>query len=224
MILMKRLAAGAAMSALMCAASSAVYAQEITGGVAGTVRDAAGKPAAGAAIAVSDSNTGQTVSTVSSGDGFYTVRNLPVGGDFTVKATLGGATRSAKIGHIPIGAPYQLNISFTEENAVSEVVVTGTRAAVANALVQTGPRSTFTADDIEAAPTFARDLKDLIRINQFVTIDPTNSNAVVVAGANSRTNTIYVDGVRQSDDFGLNNGGYPTQRSPFSIDIVQAFN
>ncbi|MDB5444244.1 MAG: TonB-dependent receptor [Phenylobacterium sp.] len=224
MILMKRLAAGAAMSALMCAASSAVYAQEITGGVAGTVRDAAGKPAAGAAIAVSDSNTGQTVSTVSSGDGFYTVRNLPVGGDFTVKATLGGATRSAKIGHIPIGAPYQLNISFTEENAVSEVVVTGTRAAVANALVQTGPRSTFTADDIEAAPTFARDLKDLIRINPFVTIDPTNSNAVVVAGANSRTNTIYVDGVRQSDDFGLNNGGYPTQRSPFSIDIVQAFN
>lgn len=225
MISMKRLAAGAALCALMTAASSAVYAQEITGGVAGTVRDATGKPTSGAAIAVTDSKTGQTVTTASGADGFYTIRNLPVGGDFTVKATLpGGAAKTVRIGSVPIGAPYQLNINFADETAVAEVVVTGTRAAVANALVQTGPRSTFTAEDIQAAPTFGRDLKDLERMSPFVTIDPTNSNAVVVAGANSRTNTIYVDGVRQSDDFGLNNGGYPTQRSPFSIDIVQAFN
>lgn len=202
-------------------------AQEITGAVAGQVTDAAGKPLGGAAIAVTDSKTGQTVNTVSSGDGFFTVRNLPVGGNFTVKATgPGGVSKSVTIGQVSIGAPYQINIALggAANSEVSEVVVTGSRVAVTNALVQTGPRSTFTAADIAAAPTFARDLKDLVRLNPFVTIDPTNSNALVVAGANNHVNTIYVDGVRQSDDFGLNNGGYPTQRSPFSIDIVQAFN
>ena len=224
MISMKRLAAGAALSVLACAGASAVQAQEITGGVAGTVTDASGKPAGGAAIAVVDSKTGQTVSTATSSNGFYSLRGLPPTGDFTVKASLpGGASKSIRIGAIPIGSPYSLDISFREETAVSEVVVTGTRA-VTNAAVQTGPRSTFTSADIQAAPSFSRDLKDLERFNPFVTIDPTNANAVVVAGANSRTNTVYVDGVRQSDDFGLNNGGYPTQRSPFSVDIVQAFN
>ena len=220
----QRLTAGAAACALACAASSAVYAQETTGGVAGSVAGAGGKPVAGATLAITDNATRQTVTTVSSGDGFYSLRNLPVSGDYTVKATTpDGQTRSVKIGHIPVGAPYKLDIDFGAAE-VEELVVTGTRQAVANATVQTGPRSSFTAAQIEAAPSFSRDLRDLIRTNPFVTIDPSNSNAVIVAGANNRTNTIYLDGVRQSDDFGLNASGYPTQRSPFSIDVVQAFN
>ena len=220
-----QLAAGVATVALISALAGGAHAQEIAGGVAGLVRDAAGNPAAGAAIAVTDRSTGQTIQTASGPSGFYEVRNLPVSGDFEVMATLkGGATKTLKIGHVAIGAPFQLDFSFAAQNEVTELVVTGTRAAVTNALAQTGPRVTFTAEDVQAAPTFARDLKDLVRLSPFVTIDSTNSNAVVVAGANSRSNTIYVDGVRQSDDFGINNGGYPTQRSPFSIDIVQAFN
>lgn len=222
---MRGLAAGAAVAALACGMSGAAFAQEITGGVAGTVTGAGGKALGGVSVAVTDTRTGQTVTTQSSGDGFFNLRNLPVSGDFTVKATTpAGEVRTIKVGQIPVGSPYRLDISFGGETAVSELVVTGSRQAVANARVQTGPRSTFTATQIEAAPSFSRDLKDLIRTNPFVTIDPTNANAVIVAGNNSRFNTIYLDGVRQSDDFGLNNGGYPTQRSPFSIDIVQAFN
>ena len=56
-----------------------------------------------------------------------------------------------------------------------------------------------------------------MRLNPFVTIDEANSNSLIIAGANNHFNTIYLDGVRQSDDFGLNNNGYPTQRSPFSL-------
>ncbi len=224
MLSMKRLAQGAALGALVCAMSAgSVMAQEITGGVSGEVFDAGGKPLSNVTVSVTDTSTGQTISTVTSGDGFFNVRNLSVSGAYTVKAAGSAGTKSIQIGAIPIGSPYHLDITLGD-GAVEELVVTGTRAGVTNALVQTGPRSTFTSADIQAAPTFARDLKDLVRLNPFVTIDPTNSNSVVVAGANNHVNTIYIDGVRQSDDFGLNNGGYPTQRSPFSIDIVQAFN
>jgi hypothetical protein len=53
-------------------------------------------------------------------------------------------------------------------------------------------------------------------------VDPTNSDALEIAGVNNRYNSITIDGVRQSDDFGLNNNGYPTQRSPLSIDAIEA--
>ena len=43
----------------------------------------------------------------------------------------------------------------------------------------------------------------------------------MVAGANNRVNTIYVDGVKQADDFGLNANGYPSQNEPFSIDWIR---
>ena len=60
-----------------------------------------------------------------------------------------------------------------------------------------------------------------MRIDPKAWIDPTNSDALEVAGVNNRYNSITIDGVRQSDDFGLNNNGYPTQRSPLSVEAIQ---
>ncbi|WP_449360580.1 hypothetical protein [Alishewanella longhuensis] len=44
---------------------------------------------------------------------------------------------------------------------------------------------------------------------------------MTVAGANPRYNSLTVDGVRQDDDFGLNDNGYLTQRSTIPM---SAFN
>ncbi|MFO0438705.1 MAG: hypothetical protein ACK5YD_09275, partial [Phenylobacterium sp.] len=65
-------------------------------------------------------------------------------------------------------------------------------------------------------------LKDVARLNPFVVLDPSNLDAVVAGGVSNRFNSLTVDGVKQNDDFGLNNNGYPTQRSPISTDAVQA--
>ena len=43
----------------------------------------------------------------------------------------------------------------------------------------------------------------------FVAIDPSNQDALQFVGVNNRFNQITVDGIRQNDDFGLNNNGYP---------------
>ena len=53
-----------------------------------------------------------------------------------------------------------------------------------------------------------------MRVDPKAWVDPTNSDALEVGGVNNRYNTITVDGVRQSDDFGLNNNGYPTPAQP----------
>src|SRR5215472_6684077 len=217
---LRTLAASAAFGALVFAASA--QAQEITGGVAGVVTEN-GKPAAGAKVTVTNAQTGVSINTTTGDKGFYSVANLPPGGPYTVTATASdNASETSRIDSIPIGPSVNLDVAIGGAQ-VQEVTVTAS-PKIAAARVQTGPRTVFTATDIATKPSFAGDLKDLARINPFVTVDLANTNSVTIAGTNFRLNTIYLDGVRQSDDFGLNNNGYPTQRSPFSVSVVQAFN
>ena len=75
--------------------------------------------------------------------------------------------------------------------------------------VSIGAASRYGAGSKEL-PSISRDIKDVVRIDPKAWVDPTNSDALEIAGVNNRYNTITVDGVRQSDDFGLNNNGYPT--------------
>jgi hypothetical protein len=223
-MLMKKLVAGAATTVLaLSAISGMAHAQEITGGINGEITDDAGHPLAGVKVQVTYAPTKLTLTATTSKDGYFSVRNLQVGGPYTVTASdATHPSKSVQVDQITIGAPYELDFSL-EGGGVQEVTVKATRIQ-GTSQVQTGPRSTFTASDIQTLPTFSRDLKDVARLNPFVTIDPTNSNALLIAGNNPRLNTIYVDGVKQSDDFGLNGNGYPTQRSPISLDAVKAFN
>jgi hypothetical protein len=219
-MLSKKLIAGAALCALMAAAGGA-YAQEITGGVSGHVIEN-GKPVEGAQVKVKNPATGITQTTVSGQDGFYTVRNLPPGGPYVVTVTAPDNESSTQnVDQVTIGAP--VDVDFALGNQVAEVTVTAT-PTVRNQTIATGPRTTITAREIAELPGFSRDLHDLVRLNPFVTIDLANSNSLIIAGTNNHFNTIYLDGTRQSDDFGLNNNGYPTQRNPFSLSIVQSLN
>ena len=221
----KRLAAGAAMTALAAALAGGAHAQETTGGVNGAVTDAAGHALPGVQVTVtfSPTNTVRTVTTDKSGE--FNLRGLEPGGPYTIVAADGGAHTAKSLDgvQIPLGSPYEVNLALDEAGAQT-VVVRASRINSAINTLQTGPRSTFSATDIQTRPSFNRDLKDIARVNPFVTVDPTNSNALIIAGNSNRSNTVYVDGAKVSDDFGLNGNGYPGQRSPFSIDIVQSFN
>ena len=226
---MKKLATGVATGVLAFAVmSAAAHAQETTGGINGLVHDGAGKPLAGATVTVIYTPTNQTFNATTGGSGEFSIRQLPPGGPYriiTKDAT--HPERTTEIGSIGLGSPYDLDIDYaanaaSEGTAVSEVIVRA--ASGSSRQVQTGPRSSFNATDIETLPSFSRDLRDIARLNPFVQIDPTNNGALIIAGTNNRFNALYVDGVRQSDDFGLNANGYPTQRSPISTELIQSLN
>jgi hypothetical protein len=220
-----RLAAGAAATAIACVlAPTLALAQDVTGGITGKITDDAGKPLAHVPVTVTYEPTNTPTTTTTGADGFFSLRGLQVGGPYRVSADdKVHEAKSVEVPGIALGAPYELDFSLETPGAVQTVTVRASRTK-GSIITQTGPRSTFTPTQIQELPSFSRDLKDVARLNPFVTIDPTNSDAIVIAGANNHVNTIYLDGVRQSDNFGLNNNGYPTQRSPFSIDIVKAFN
>lgn len=220
---MKRLAGGAALTALVCAMGSAVYAQETTAVIRGQIVDTMGAPVAGATVTVTHLPTGSANTSVTGPDGFYSARGLRVGGPYRVTASApqfeAGASTLQSVG-VGDAAQVDVRLGRSGEAQVAELVVTAAAAAPS----QGGPSSNFTTGDIASLPSISRDLKDVARLDPFATIDPSNQDAISFGGVNTRFNQLTVDGIRQNDDFGLNNNGYPTQRSPISIDAIEAVN
>jgi hypothetical protein len=100
--------------------------------------------------------------------------------------------------------------------AVDVIVVTATGGAVA----ATGSNTLLDRDDIAAAVSVTRDMRDLARRDPLVTQNVRSDGGISIAGSNPRTNRITIDGVQAQDDFGLNTGGLPTRRGPVSLDAI----
>jgi outer membrane receptor for ferrienterochelin and colicin len=196
-----------------------VRAQETAAQLGGIVVDAQGNPVAGAQVTVVHVPSGTSASTTSTMSGQFAVTGLRVGGPYTVTAASSGY-QNAAVENIYTELGRRANVSLklmpTAQLAEVEVTASGIQATAV------GVGTEFTAETIASAPSINRDLKGTLRIDPKAWVDPTNADALEVAGVNNRYNSITVDGVRQSDDFGLNNNGYPTQRSPVSLDAVEA--
>ncbi|HZZ90406.1 MAG TPA: carboxypeptidase regulatory-like domain-containing protein [Caulobacteraceae bacterium] len=221
----RRLATGVAFGALALAAANVAVAQQTTGSIRGQVTDDAGKPVAGATVTITHLPTGSRATAVTDAGGGYTVLNLRPGGPYTVEATEPAhAPQKVESANVALGATTQINLTLASGAEVAEVTVVASQVKGGIKVLTTGPRTAFGAGQIATLPALNRDIKEILARSPLVTLDPTNGGApgaLVVAGANNRVNTIYVDGVKQADDFGLNANGYPSQNEPFSIDWVR---
>ncbi|HLF56576.1 MAG TPA: TonB-dependent receptor, partial [Thermoanaerobaculia bacterium] len=92
--------------------------------------------------------------------------------------------------------------------------------------VEVGVVRNFTAETIEAIPSIARDFVSTLATEPTIVVDPTidRGPAVSMAGQNFRFNNVTIDGVAQNDNFGLHMNASATQRTPISIDAVEALN
>lgn len=225
MVSMKRLAAGAALCALVSAASAA-YGQETTSAVHGTVT-AGGKPVAGAAVTIVHTPSGTRVTTASQGDGVFYARGLRVGGPYTITVTSPGQPpKVQKDIMLQVGKTTDIDVDLTGANQVEELVVTA--AGVKD--TEQGPKTVLTRQDIQQVVSVNRDPRDLARRDILVFQDlnsgariGVNSGGVSIAGSNPRYNRISVDGVSAQDQFGLNQGGLTTARGPVNLDAIEQF-
>jgi hypothetical protein len=207
---------GSSALVLALAMTPAAFAQEVSTAVRGYVTDSDGAAIANATVRVTHQPTGSVSEVQTNQEGIFYVRGLRVGGPYRVEASAPGLSPDAMtFANLGLGEVAEAYLALGSSEGEAAIVVTGARVRT------NGPTTQATALDIAQLPSFGRDPKDLVRLDPFVTIEPSNSDAIVVAGQNSRFNLITVDGVRQNDDFGLNNNGYPTQRSPVSLDAVQ---
>ena len=201
-------------------AVSAAYA-ETSSAIRGSVQDAQGQVTANAQVEILHvpSNT-RTVATTNQ-SGAFVSSGLRVGGPYTITITSDQGTIRYENIFLSLGEPFRLNAQLETAQAsnIERIAVTGTVGNLLN-MGKMGAGSVFSSADIESAPLFDRDLKDVVRQDPLVVVLGDNDSSMSVAGANPRYNSLTVDGVRQDDDFGLNGNGYPTRRSPIPISAV----
>ncbi|MCY7339835.1 MAG: TonB-dependent receptor [Sphingomonas bacterium] len=207
--------------------STTAQAQQITTEINGQVNNEAGEPLANATVIITDTRTGATDTTSANAQGYFSARNLSTGGPYTVTATAPNF-QGQTVNDITTSLQGATQLSFTLTAASAEastetIVVTGARARVTQ--LATGPGTSFGADVLESAPSFNRDIRDVIRADPRVSLDrddQTGQDRISCLGGNDRGNAFTVDGITQSDVYGLNDTGFSSRSStPLPYDAIR---
>jgi hypothetical protein len=227
---MQRLAGGAAAGVLALALTTpAAYAQQTTASLRGLVVDASGAAISGATVTIVHLPSDSRRTVVSDSSGGFDVPGLRVGGPYRILATKAGFQDQSLQGvSLTIGDAQRVTLAMAATGDISELVVTGTRAATVTEPADTGSRITLDRQQIEAVVSVKRDIRDLARRDPLATLDLVSrstgpSGGVYIAGSLPRDNRITIDGVRSSDSYGLNTGGLSTNRGPVSFEAIEQF-
>jgi hypothetical protein len=201
--------------AVAVALGSSYAIADTSSAIRGRISNPEGAAAAGTKVIILHVPSGTSRTVVTNESGSFVASGLRVGGPYKVivdSDTYNDETVNDVF--LQLGDTYQLNRQL-QSAAVERIAVTG--AAIAGSAV--GSSSTFGGDMIANSPAFNRDLKDIVRNNPLAVV--TEDNQLSIAGANSKFNSFNVDGIGQNDDFGLNSSGYPSSRSPISLDAIE---
>ncbi|MGI2259171.1 TonB-dependent receptor [Shewanella sp. GXUN23E] len=200
--------------------SGAVFATETTSAIKGFITGPNGQPAVGTKVTIIHVPTGSSKEAVVNEAGLFTTQGLRVGGPYQV--VLDSDEFDDTIVNdinLLLGHTYPVNVQLEAKNDLERIEVTGRVISALSGGV--GPSVTFTERDLERRPAINRDLKDIVRSDPRIYIDESRGNdAIQCAGGNPRFNSLTLDGVRMNDNFGLNENGYPTIRTPFSYDVL----
>ena len=180
--------------ALMLAGDAAPsHAQSAGATISGTVRSATGALLSGATIVARHTGTGFIAQARSGSTGHFTIRQLPLGGPYTVTIRAIGHRAEQRTGiELALGDQVALAAVLTESAAdLAPVLV---EAAATNARASRAGASTLvTADDIRTLPVLNRNFGNLTAITPLAS----GNN---LAGARGTSTSFQVDGasVRQN--------------------------
>ena len=197
--------------------SPVIFSQELTSDIAGTVLSSDGA-VSGAKVEITYEPTNSVITRITDSNGKYFAGGLRPGGPYKIVVSATGLVSQNKETNLVVGDTERLSFSMISVDAVDDVVVTGTRLTTK----RDGYTTTIDSETVETIPSVTRDIKDLLRLNPFVALDDEEdgNESISIGGAHPRSNDIRVDGVSFNDDFGLNDNGYPSQRSPINFNSI----
>ena len=213
----RKVLAGAIASASvigMAALPLVAEAQQQSSAIVGSVSNPDGSPAADANVTIVDLRSGTTRTARTNESGNYSARNLSPGGPYEIRVN---GVKQTTVQSISLGKAYQLPL-VAGAGSIEEVIVRGQATTFS---VAPGPSANFGIAELESAVAFDRDIKDVFAMDPRINVEG-NNGAVNCTGKSPRFNTTTLDGVRYSDQFGLNDNGYGTATGmPFPFDAIE---
>lgn len=219
----------AALTLLLLAAAPAAHAQGVTtSALNGTVTDNQGVSLPGVNVIAVHQPSGTRYGVATRSDGRYNLRNLRVGGPYTIQFSFIGFQSYEETDiTLALGEDRLLDVTLRDESLqAGEVEVTAERGQLLSA-ENKGAGTNVSQEEIERIPTINRSLTDFTRLTpQFAPTGSGSESGTSVAGASSRFNNIQIDGAAINDGFGLEDSGTPGGSSgtqPISLDAIQEF-
>jgi hypothetical protein len=168
--------------------------------------------------------TGRVLSTSTNDSGIATLRGLAVGGPYEVTIPPGANYAADKVTDITLQLDETEVVPLAARaTTLEEIVVTAEMVAEE---LRVGVGRDFDRAKIDGTPSLARDFVSTIATEPKILVDNSVARgpAVSMAGQNFRFNSVTIDGVAQNDNFGLSKNASATQRTPISIDAIEAIN
>ncbi|MEM9937281.1 MAG: TonB-dependent receptor [Pseudomonadota bacterium] len=218
-----KLYGGVAAASLATAALIApAQAQVTTSSIRGAVANEDGSPVAGATAIITHTPSGTVSTAFTNESGIFSSRGLRVGGPYTVSISGGEfAPREITDIYIALDETFPLNVVVQGARTMETVVVTASQTQ--SGFVNEGLSTTLGIEALNGVASIDRDITDAAQLDPFASVNFDNGNKQLsIAGANNRFNSLTVDGVALNDRFGLNDNGFPTQRSPISFDAIES--
>ena len=160
----------ATLAVVLFALPVASNAQQTSADVRGAVTDEGGMALANATVIVRNEATGLTRSTQTNANGEYNVRNLPVGINYSVSASIEGYGSERSQGlTLNLGETSTVAFALAATGSMEEIVVMGTPSPLAKTAV--GPNSNFGLAELQSAPAINRNIADVLRADPRIFVD-----------------------------------------------------
>lgn len=210
--------------AILSLAISCLFAQvNATGTLLGTVMDKSGAVVPGAAVKVTNKETGSVRDTVTNESGQYRLDLLPTG-TYEVRVTMKGFA-TAVIGNVPLAVSQTTTIDAKlDPSTQSEVITVEASGAALVDVEKTDVSVPITTKEIQELPLNGRDFVNLAYLapgaKPVNSYDPTKNRIGVfsVDGSNGRNVNVTVNGIDDKD----NTVGGPVMQLP--LEAVKEFN
>src|ERR1700757_4204385 len=216
---------------MLLAVAVSVSAQTFRGTILGTVTDPSGAVVAGAQVTVKNTGTGLQRSTTTSGDGSYSLPELPIG-TYDVTVTQAGFQTSVTKGvTVDVATERRVDTALKAGQVSTQVEVSADQLP----LVETTTNDlggVLTQDTVKDLPVNGRDYTKLIYLNPGVagspdqiSDSPGSFGEFSMNGARGRSNNYLLDGTDMNDGFrndpAINQAGvFGTPSAILPIDAV----
>jgi hypothetical protein len=199
--------------------SAVAYAQGVTtASINGLVTDEKSQPLVGANVVVVHEPSGTKYGTSVRAAGLYDLRNLRVGGPYTITVTLiGYKLQKEENVFLNLGQTVRVDFKLPEEAVpLAEIAITAEQDPVLNSN-RTGAATYLSPAQVLEMPSIKRSTRDLFRL------DPRSDGNFSFAGRNWLYNNISLDGSYFNNPFGLDDPapGGQTNAEPVPFDAVE---
>src|SRR6266853_222515 len=214
---------------LALASSCAAQTSRVAGAIHGSVVDQTGSAVAGAIATIRTQGTNQTRTISTNAEGFFRAGEVPVGQYELRVESLGFSPYVNTAIAVSIGRVIQITVQLNPATIQEQITVSEQPPSIDT--TQTAEATTIDHGRIEESPVVSRNYLDFVllapqlaRSNIQGATGGKNALAdsgFTFAGLRSRSNSLYIDGVENNDEF---TGSARTELSPETVQEFQVVN